>query len=54
MCKKSQDLHQNNSHALKEVIKRVVAIKQKLEKSKKGDKPNNAEYFFLMNEDVLN
>jgi len=41
MCKKSQKLHEQPSK--KNADKKTV----------KAEKPNEAEYFFLMNEDVL-
>ena len=51
MCKKSWDLHKNNK---KKSVKKSLTTKQTSSKVKTEDKPNNAEMFFLLNEDILN
>ena len=53
MCRRSLDLHRNISKVVKTTAKKR-AIKKKQAKPSKVKKPNLAELFFLLNEDVLN
>ena len=54
MCHPKRDLHNNVNKALNKVKSRRKAIKKKQAKPSKVKKPNLAELFFLLNEDVLN
>ena len=53
MCKRSLDLHRNLNKVVKTTAK-IRAVKKKQAKPSKVKKPNLAELFFLLNEDVLN
>lgn len=51
MCKPSRKLHSDEK--VTSEVKINVKVKVTKKQAKQVSKPNEAEYFFLMNEDVL-
>ena len=49
MCHPNKKLHGKNTKVVKKEIKKSV----KKASESQQDKPSDAEYFFLMNEDIL-